>query len=130
MDQWTTILFTYESHFGLNTDSRHTFIWKEPGTRYLPYNVREIDHCGGGDLMVWASILLDGRTPLHVFKIGCACLSKQRVTQNHFYLKVADITIWRSVFVTLRAVDFEAGDWRGNCTGHFYVGKEEREVKG
>ncbi|GBN82143.1 Transposable element Tcb2 transposase [Araneus ventricosus] len=70
MDQWATVLFTDESRFSLNTDSHRTFIWREPGTRYLPSNVREIDHYGGGGLMVWAGIMLDGRTHLHVFKRG------------------------------------------------------------
>ncbi|GBM52115.1 Transposable element Tcb2 transposase [Araneus ventricosus] len=70
MDQWATVLFTDESRFSLNTDSRRTFIWREPGTRYLHSNVREIDHYGGGGLMVWAGIMLDGRTPLHVIKRG------------------------------------------------------------
>ncbi|GBN55318.1 hypothetical protein AVEN_57593-1 [Araneus ventricosus] len=71
MDQWATVLFTDESRFSLNTDSRRTFIWREPGTRYLPSNVREIDHYGGGGLMVWTGIMLDGRTPLHVFERDC-----------------------------------------------------------
>ncbi|GBN18658.1 hypothetical protein AVEN_173768-1 [Araneus ventricosus] len=70
MDQWATILFTDESRFNLNTDSRRTFIWRELGTRYLPSNVREINHYGGGGLMVWAGIMLDDRTPLHVFERG------------------------------------------------------------
>ncbi|GBM94229.1 Transposable element Tcb2 transposase [Araneus ventricosus] len=70
MDQWATVLFTDESRFSLNTDSRRTFIWREPGTRYLPSNVREIDHYGGGGLMVWAGIMLDGRTPSHLFERG------------------------------------------------------------
>lgn len=69
-DQWATVLFTDESRFSLTSDSRRTFIWREPGTRYLPSNVREIDHYGGGGLMVWAGIMLDGRTPLHVFDRG------------------------------------------------------------
>ncbi|GBN31567.1 hypothetical protein AVEN_33925-1 [Araneus ventricosus] len=70
MDQWAIVLFTAESRFSLNTDSRRTFIWRGPVTRYLPSNVREIDHYGGGGLMVWAGIMLDGRTPLHVFERG------------------------------------------------------------
>ncbi|GBM75150.1 hypothetical protein AVEN_195571-1 [Araneus ventricosus] len=52
MDQWATVPFTDESRFSLNTNSHRTFIWREPGTRYLPSNVREIDHYGGGGLMV------------------------------------------------------------------------------
>ncbi|GBN60330.1 Transposable element Tcb2 transposase [Araneus ventricosus] len=70
MDQWAIVLFTDESRFSLNTDSRRTFIWREPGTRYLPSNVREIDHYGGGGLMVWVGIMLDGRTPLHILERG------------------------------------------------------------
>ncbi|GBO26284.1 hypothetical protein AVEN_121126-1, partial [Araneus ventricosus] len=70
MDQWATVLFTDECGFSLTTDSRRTYIWREPGTRYLPSNVREIDHYGGGGLMIWAGIMLDGRTPLHVFERG------------------------------------------------------------
>ncbi|GFY06019.1 HTH_Tnp_Tc3_2 domain-containing protein [Trichonephila clavipes] len=50
----------------LNTDSRRTFIWREPVTRYLLSNVHEIDNYGGGGLMVWTGIMLDGRAPLHV----------------------------------------------------------------
>ncbi|GBM75032.1 Transposable element Tcb2 transposase [Araneus ventricosus] len=70
MDQWATVLFTDESRISLNTDSRRTFIWREPGTRYLPSNVREINHYGGGGLKVWAGIMLDGRAPFHVFERG------------------------------------------------------------
>ncbi|GBO00171.1 hypothetical protein AVEN_228412-1 [Araneus ventricosus] len=70
MHQWATVLFTDEYRFSLNTGSRQTFIRREAGTRYLPSNVREIDHYGGGGLMVWAGIMLDGRTPLHVFERG------------------------------------------------------------
>ncbi|GBN24544.1 hypothetical protein AVEN_242081-1, partial [Araneus ventricosus] len=51
MDQWATVLFTDESRFNLNTDSRRTFVWREQRTRYLPSNVREIDHYGGEGLM-------------------------------------------------------------------------------
>ncbi|GFS66179.1 transposable element Tcb2 transposase [Trichonephila clavipes] len=58
------------SRFNLNTDFRRTFIWREPGIRYLLSNVREIDSYGGGGSMVWAGIMLDGRTPLHVFERG------------------------------------------------------------
>ncbi|GFX84824.1 esterase FE4 [Trichonephila clavipes] len=70
MDQWVTVLFTDESRFSLNINSRRTSIWREPGTRYLPCKVHEFDNYGGGDLMAWTDIMLDGCTPLHVFKRG------------------------------------------------------------
>ncbi|GFT40713.1 transposable element Tcb1 transposase [Trichonephila clavipes] len=70
MDQWATVLFTDESRFSLNTNSRRTSIWREPGTHYLSSNVQDIDSYGGGGLMVWAGIMLDDHTPLHVFERG------------------------------------------------------------
>ncbi|GBN85247.1 hypothetical protein AVEN_166061-1 [Araneus ventricosus] len=73
-----TVLFADESRFSLNTDSRRTFIRREPRTRYLPSNVRKIHHYGGGCLMVWTGIMLDGRTPLHI----CNCNS-QPPSENH-----------------------------------------------
>ncbi|GBO20914.1 hypothetical protein AVEN_176680-1 [Araneus ventricosus] len=44
MGQLATVIFTDESRISLNTNYRCMFIWREPGTRYLPSNVREIDH--------------------------------------------------------------------------------------
>ena len=70
MDQWATVLFTDKSWFSLNNDSHLMFIWREPGTRYLPYNACEIDHYGGGGVMIWAGIMLDSRSPPHVFERG------------------------------------------------------------
>ncbi|GFX35877.1 transposable element Tc1 transposase [Trichonephila clavipes] len=64
------VLFTDESRFSLNTDSRRTFMCREPGSDYLPSNVHEIHNYRGGGLMVWASIMLDGRSRLHVFERG------------------------------------------------------------
>ncbi|KFM60781.1 Transposable element Tcb2 transposase, partial [Stegodyphus mimosarum] len=69
-EQWATVLFIDEFHFNLNTDSRRTFMRREPGTHYLPSNVREINNYGGGGVMVWAGIILDGRASLHVFDRG------------------------------------------------------------
>ncbi|GFU63386.1 transposable element Tcb2 transposase [Trichonephila clavipes] len=46
MNQWTT--FTAELRFTITSDSRRTLIWREQGTPYLPFNVREIDHYDNG----------------------------------------------------------------------------------
>ncbi|GFV47754.1 DDE_3 domain-containing protein [Trichonephila clavipes] len=66
MHQWATVLFTDESRFSIHTDSCRTFIRREPGTLYLPFNVHEIDNYGEGGLMVLAG-MLDGH---HVFERG------------------------------------------------------------
>lgn len=67
---WGRVLFSDESRFSLDSDSRRVLIWREPGSRYQPSNIVEKDHYGGGGLMVWAGIMADGRTDLHVFDRG------------------------------------------------------------
>ncbi|GFU79456.1 DDE_3 domain-containing protein [Trichonephila clavipes] len=112
MNQWVTILFTDESHFSLNTDSNHTFIWREPGTRHLPSNVRKIDNYGGRGLIIWASILLDGRTPLHVFEIGSVTAVRYRVEVLEPY-----VCLFRGAWIgqtsTLYCISERSGE--GNC---------------
>ncbi|GBN38897.1 hypothetical protein AVEN_153224-1 [Araneus ventricosus] len=98
MGQWATVLFTAESRFSLNTDSRCTFIWREPGTRYLPSNVREIDYYGGGGLMVWAGIMLDGRTPLHVFERGTVTGVRYRDEILEPYVRLSGVQLALSSF--------------------------------
>jgi transposase len=77
-NQWANVLFSDESRFSLETDSRRIFIWRESGTRYHPTNIRERDRYGGGGLMVWAGIMLDGRTPLHIFDGGTLTAQRYR----------------------------------------------------
>ncbi|GBM43139.1 Transposable element Tcb1 transposase [Araneus ventricosus] len=69
-DQWRAVLFTDESRFSLQSDSRRYLIWREPGTRYYPSNILERDAYGRGSVCVWGSISLGGRTDLHVFALG------------------------------------------------------------
>ncbi|UYV84537.1 hypothetical protein LAZ67_X002498 [Cordylochernes scorpioides] len=69
-DQWANVLFSDESRFSLNTDSRRVFIWREPGTRYHHSNIREIYSFRRGSLLVWAGISSSSRTPLYIFSGG------------------------------------------------------------
>ena len=41
--------------------------WREQGTRYHPANVRERGSYGGGGVMFWDDITINGSTLLHVF---------------------------------------------------------------
>ncbi|KFM74108.1 Transposable element Tcb2 transposase, partial [Stegodyphus mimosarum] len=69
-DQWRAVLFTDESRFSLESDSRRYLIWREPGIRYHPSNIPERDAYGRGSVCVWGSIPLGGCTDLHVFPRG------------------------------------------------------------
>ncbi|GFW38877.1 transposable element Tcb2 transposase [Trichonephila clavipes] len=39
--QWSCVMFSDESRFSLQSDSRRTFIWRAPGTRYHQENTIE-----------------------------------------------------------------------------------------
>ncbi|GBM11555.1 hypothetical protein AVEN_240687-1 [Araneus ventricosus] len=43
-EQWGHVLFTDESRFNIQNDSRRAMIWREPGTRYWAPNIVERCH--------------------------------------------------------------------------------------
>ncbi|GBM86301.1 hypothetical protein AVEN_207992-1 [Araneus ventricosus] len=69
-EQWGHVLFTDESRFNSQNDSRRTMIWREPGTRYRAPKIVERDHYRGGGLLVWAGTATNGRTDLYAFAGG------------------------------------------------------------
>ncbi|GBN64881.1 hypothetical protein AVEN_7501-1 [Araneus ventricosus] len=54
------------ARFSLQSDSRRTFIWRAPGTRYHRENTIERHRYGGAGWLVWGGIILGSRTDLHV----------------------------------------------------------------
>ncbi|GFV54579.1 HTH_Tnp_Tc3_2 domain-containing protein [Trichonephila clavipes] len=59
-------MFSDESRFSLQSDSRRTLIWRAPGTRYHQENTIERHRYGGARWLVWGGIILGSRTDLHV----------------------------------------------------------------
>ncbi|GFW21359.1 transposable element Tcb1 transposase [Trichonephila clavipes] len=59
-------MFSDESMFSLQSDSRRTLIWREPGTRYPQENTIERHRYGGAGWLVYGGIILGSRTDLHV----------------------------------------------------------------
>ncbi|GFW68026.1 transposable element Tcb1 transposase [Trichonephila clavipes] len=45
--QWSCLMFSDESRFSLQSDSRRTLIWRAPGTRYHQENTIERHRYGG-----------------------------------------------------------------------------------
>ncbi|GBN14482.1 Transposable element Tcb1 transposase [Araneus ventricosus] len=64
--QWSCVMFSDESRFSLQSDSRRTFIWRAPGTRYHQENTIERHRYGGAGWLVWGGIIIGSRTDLHV----------------------------------------------------------------
>ncbi|KFM64980.1 Transposable element Tcb1 transposase, partial [Stegodyphus mimosarum] len=65
-EQWACVMFSDESRFSLQSDSRRTFIWRAPGTRYHQENIIERHRYAGAGMIVWGGIILGSRTDLHV----------------------------------------------------------------
>ncbi|GFX65074.1 HTH_Tnp_Tc3_2 domain-containing protein [Trichonephila clavipes] len=64
--QWSCMMFSDESRFSLQSDSRRTLILKAPGTRYHQENTIERHRYGGAGWLLWGGIILGSRTDLHV----------------------------------------------------------------
>ncbi|GFU81504.1 transposable element Tcb2 transposase [Trichonephila clavipes] len=64
------VLFSDESRFSLSSDCRRQLIWRESGTAYRPENIQEKDRYPTCSIMVWAGIMINGRTRLHVVAKG------------------------------------------------------------
>ncbi|GFY09665.1 cytochrome P450 302a1, mitochondrial [Trichonephila clavipes] len=64
--QWSCVMFSDESRFSLQSDSRRILIWIAPGTRYHQENTIERHRYGGAGWLVWGGTILGSRTDLHV----------------------------------------------------------------
>ncbi|GFS60148.1 HTH_Tnp_Tc3_2 domain-containing protein [Trichonephila clavipes] len=64
--QWSCVMFSDESRFSLQSDSRRTLIWRAQDTRYHQENTIERHRYGGAGWLVWGGIILGSRTDLHV----------------------------------------------------------------
>ncbi|GFX36600.1 transposable element Tcb1 transposase [Trichonephila clavipes] len=64
--QWSCVIFSDESRFSLQSDSRRTLIWREPVTHYHQENTIERHRYSGAGWLVWGESILRSRTDLHV----------------------------------------------------------------
>ncbi|GFT72796.1 transposable element Tc3 transposase [Trichonephila clavipes] len=67
---WACVPFSDESRFSLSSDCRRQLIWRESGTVYRPENIQEKDRYPTCSIMLWAGIMINGRTRLHVVANG------------------------------------------------------------
>ncbi|GFW63828.1 transposable element Tcb1 transposase [Trichonephila clavipes] len=64
--QWSCVMFSDESRFSLQSDSRRTLIWRAPGTRYHQEITIQRHRYGGAGWLVWGGIIPGSGTDLHV----------------------------------------------------------------
>ncbi|GFW50217.1 transposable element Tcb1 transposase [Trichonephila clavipes] len=67
---WACVLFSEDSRFSLSSNCRRQLIWRESGTAYRPENIQEKERYPTCSIMVWAGIMINGRTRLNVVANG------------------------------------------------------------
>ncbi|GFT66339.1 transposable element Tcb1 transposase [Trichonephila clavipes] len=67
---WSQVLFTDESRFSLECDTRRVLVWRDKGTRNNPTFVHERSQYRRAGWMVWGGISIGGRTDLHIIRNG------------------------------------------------------------
>ncbi|KFM63830.1 Transposable element Tcb1 transposase, partial [Stegodyphus mimosarum] len=110
--QWACVMFSDESRFSLQSDSRRTFIWRAPGTCYPPKNIIERHRYGGAGVLVWGGIILGSRTDLHV-QIGTMTSQIYRdvILEQHNTLSGLSVlcTLLANMVVIISSPDLEQG---------------------
>ncbi|GFX15798.1 transposable element Tcb2 transposase [Trichonephila clavipes] len=69
-NEWSNFLFSDESRFSVLPDNRLIFIWRDRGSRNNPAFVHESVKFGGGGVLVYVGISIDGRTYLYFIRDG------------------------------------------------------------
>ncbi|GFX94522.1 transposable element Tcb2 transposase [Trichonephila clavipes] len=79
---WSQVLFTDESRFSLERDTRHVLVWRDRGTRNNPAFVRERSQYRRAGWMVWGGISIGGRTDLHIIRNDTLTGRRARLVEN------------------------------------------------
>ncbi len=81
---WRPVLFTDESRFTLSTCDRRERVWRSRGERYAACNIVQHDQFGGGSVMVWGGISMEGRTDLYRLDNGTLTAIRYRDEMKSF----------------------------------------------
>ncbi|GFW27805.1 transposable element Tcb1 transposase [Trichonephila clavipes] len=69
-NEWSNVLFSDESRFSIQLHNRCIFIGRDRGSRNNPAFVHESVRFGGGCVLVYGGISIDGRTDLYIIRDG------------------------------------------------------------
>ncbi|GFT62402.1 transposable element Tcb2 transposase [Trichonephila clavipes] len=69
-NELSNVLFSDESRFSVHPDNRRVFIWRDRGSRNNPAFLHESVRFGGGGVLVYGGISIDGRTDLYIIRDG------------------------------------------------------------
>ncbi|GFS91967.1 transposable element Tcb2 transposase [Trichonephila clavipes] len=109
-NEWSNVLFFGESRFSVPPDNRRIFIWRDRGSRNNPAFVHKSVRFGGGGVLVYGGVTIEGRTDLYIMRDGP--LTAHRYREG----------IFRPIVVPCAAAigdDFILMDY--NCRGHIVL---------
>ncbi|GFY12749.1 transposable element Tcb1 transposase [Trichonephila clavipes] len=69
-NECSNVLFSDESRFSVHPDNRRIFIWRDRGSRSNPAFVHVSVRFGGGGVLVYGGISIDGCTDLYIIRDG------------------------------------------------------------
>ncbi|GFU59604.1 transposable element Tcb2 transposase [Trichonephila clavipes] len=69
-NEWSNVLFSDESRFSVYPDNRRIFIWRDRSNRNNLTFANESVRFGGGGVLVFGGISIDGRTDLYIIRDG------------------------------------------------------------
>ncbi|KAI4881033.1 hypothetical protein NFI96_021789, partial [Prochilodus magdalenae] len=88
------VLFTDESRFYLSTRDRRDRLWRRHGECYVACNIIQHDWFGGGSVMVWGGIFLEGCTDLYRLDNGTLTAIRRGPT-------LEEVRLWAQSFEQL-----------------------------
>ncbi|GFU90990.1 transposable element Tcb2 transposase [Trichonephila clavipes] len=86
--EWANVMFSDESRFSLSNDSRRVKIWRERETRFELRNITERHYFPSSGVMVWAGIMMGGRTDLHFLDMGSVTAQRYRDEVLEHYVRL------------------------------------------
>ncbi len=92
-DFFKRVVFTDESSFRLSNVSGRKTVWREPNTRFKEKNVIWTEKFGGGSVMAWGYITIDGP--------GKLIFLEKNVNQNE-YKSILEEFIFHYSMITLK----------------------------
>ncbi|GFW73020.1 transposable element Tcb2 transposase [Trichonephila clavipes] len=69
-NEWSNVLFSDEFRFSVHPDNKRIFIRRDRGSRNNAAFVHESVRFGGGGVLVYGGISIDGRTDLYIIRDG------------------------------------------------------------
>ncbi|GFV49769.1 transposable element Tcb2 transposase [Trichonephila clavipes] len=128
------------SRFSVHPDNRRIFIWRYHGSRNNPAFVHESVRFGGGGVLVYGGISIDGRTLLYIIRDGPMTARRYRdeilrpivvpyaATIRYDFILMDDNSIPHHANVLENSL-YEKGIFdRGSIVGFHLCGKSVREV--